>query len=290
MKKIVIIAIFLIPSLVFPEINKLNILKDRKENPTYRAAAARMLAKDKVKEAIPVLLDIIKDLKEETKLRIACAAALGKIGDKEVIPEYLEIIGNGIKDEDEVKVACINAIASLDDKDSLFQLGGLLENFRKDIEGKLANTIIDALLKSKYKKEEDVIMMIGAAITHPKDDVRKRVITILTESNNILFLPMLMISARDKVPEVREAAIKAVAKIGGKMVVPSMIESLTEENHEKAREIIAGILNELEVGRIKPVWIEVLNKIIMEEKNSKIKIKLTKALERISKAQKMETP
>jgi len=86
--------------------------------------------------------------------------------------------------------------------------------------------------------------------------------------------------------EVRMQAIKAVAKIGGKSTVAAMIDSLQEEKgSDEVRDLLADILNKIEIGPLKKVWLEELSKRIEEEKNKKLKMKLEKALERIKKAQ-----
>jgi len=286
-QKIVTFFIFLLifPFLVFCEDRRINQLKDIKESPLLRTALAKMLGKEKVKEASPVMIDILKNIKEDCKLRIACANALGEIGAKEAIPVYLEIIKNESEEEDyDVRTACANQLGNLVDKETLPELESLIRTI-KDFRGDIINGIVDGISKSKYKKDKDVLAVLGLLITHRKSEIRKKVINILTESNDKSALAFLMIAMEDKSPEVRKIAIQSVGKIGGKSAALAMIDALEDEKKDDIRELIADILNKVEIPPMKKVWIETFEKRVEEEKNPQIKMKLKSALERVKKAQ-----
>lgn len=250
MKKIGIffIVLFIFPVLTFSEDSRINQLKDTKESPLLRVAMAKMLGKEKVKEAVPVLVDILKNTEEDYELRVVCANALGEMGAKEAVPVYLEIIRN---------------------------------ETNKD----LVNGIVDVISKSKYKKDKDILSALGLLIRHKKLEIKKKVINILTESNDKSTLTFLMIAMEDKSTEIRKMAIQSVAKIGGKLAALAMIDALEEEKKDEIRDLIADILNKVEIPPMKKVWIESFEKRVEEEKSPKTKAKLKSALERVKKAQ-----
>ncbi|MFH1824643.1 MAG: HEAT repeat domain-containing protein [Candidatus Firestonebacteria bacterium] len=252
MKKIVVffVILFIFPVLIFSEDKRINQLKDTTESPLLRAALAKSLGKENIKEIGPIFLEIICNEKEDYGLRVACA----------------------------------NQIGNFDSKEILFQLKDLIVTL-KDSKGDIINGILDGISKSKYRKDKDILSAVGLFIKDKKSETRKKVIAILTESNDKSAIPFLMMAMEDKAHAIRKMAIQSVAKIGGKLAALAMIDALEEEKQEEIRDLIADILNKIEIPKMKKVWIETFEKRVEEENNPKTKLKLKSALERVKKAQ-----
>jgi len=283
MKKILFWSLLAIsfPALFFcaedPRIVK---LKDRREGIIGRQVLAKMLVKEKSESVGPVLEKIYSDPNEEMKMRVSAAKFIGELPYKDAFAALLDVVKN--KDEDvDLRQASVEAIGAFDDKQSFLELGGF-GNFSN----KLAAVYLDAVEKSRYRRDKDVLLTLGQFLSgslYP--EIKKKAIALLSESNDKRTLTLLMIALQDKTPSVRKDVIKHISRIGGSSAVPLYINRLEEEKRPEIREMFADELLKLPIPKLKKVWIEDLTKRIQQEPLDGTKEKLTQALDRIKKAQ-----
>jgi HEAT repeat protein len=263
-------------------------LKDRRENPFARQAMAKMLVKDKIAGIGPVLEVIIKDTKEDLKMRITAAKYIGELVYKTAAPALMDIIKNR-EEETELRQTCIETLGAFNDKQVLMEVGAYVIEF--DIyTNSLAMSYIQAVEKSKYIKDKDVLIVLWHFLGVPKPDVKIKVVDALSGINDKQIYTILMIALFDKSPMVRKEAIKPISKMGGSNAVALFISMLEEEKKDEIREMYVDELLKLSIPKLKPIWIEELTKRIGEEKKSSTKAKLTEALDRIKKAQSGLSP
>lgn len=86
-KKLLLVLIFLSPHVLFAEFELL-----KSEDPSERSREARRLGNEKVREAVPALIELLKD--EVTGPRINAIVSLGKLGDESVVEPLIDILNN----------------------------------------------------------------------------------------------------------------------------------------------------------------------------------------------------
>ena len=272
---------------------RLETVKDKKNMTSMRVSYLKLLMKDKFEGVCPVAFDILKNRKEDPKLRVICAEAIDAFDYKPAVDDLLRIVMQEGAEEDtgkpedqeedyDVRIACAKALAGFDDKEVVTQLGQVLGKLQ-DARGDVTDAIVDELMKSKFKDDDNVLAGCSLAIKHRKKEIREKVVKVLGAVNDKKALPFLMLGMEDKEPSVRILAIGFVAKLGGKLANVTLIDALEEEKDNKVREEIADELLKIEIGGLRKVWMDKLQSYADKDPSPAVKTKLKKAAERFKK-------
>ncbi|MGM0568409.1 MAG: HEAT repeat domain-containing protein [Elusimicrobiota bacterium] len=135
----------------------------RDENPVVRSSEARRLGSEKVKEAVPELIDALSD--EVPGVRINAIVALGEIEDERAVEPLMDIL-----DEDKLPAARAMAAEAL----SGFEESRVKNNLLKAAENKDENIRISAMKSlGRSGGEDEVDELIRIAGNDPAGPVRE---------------------------------------------------------------------------------------------------------------------
>jgi len=183
-------------------------LKDA--DPTVRSAEARRLGAEKVKEAVPALIEALKD--KVTGVRINAVVSLGKLGDERAIEPLTDILNN-----DRVPAARMKASEAL----AAFNAEGILPELIKTADSKDENVRVSAVRSlGKTGGDAAVEKLIEKSRSDGKWRVRQAAVAGLTDivvkgkvRNKKIEKAVKIAAKKDKNPQVREAAEKALKKM-----------------------------------------------------------------------------
>lgn len=182
----------------------------RDETPVVRSSEARRLGNEKVKEAVPALIDALDD--EVSGVRINAIVALGEIEDERAVKPLMDIL-----DKDELPAARAMAAEAL----GRFKGGRVKNNLLKAAESEDENIRISAVQSlGRAGGEGEIDELIKIAGNDPSWPVREAAAEALGEIalreanakdrvKNILN----SISRRDSSERVKNSAGKAIEKI-----------------------------------------------------------------------------
>ena len=188
---ILIITIMIISQFAFSEDRRIDTVKDRANNSLLRISMIKVLAKDNVKELGPILLGIMEEPKEEVKTKMAAISAIAELKYKKGIPMLVDIYSD-YRHKLDYREACLEALKELiktisNDKDAMLNMGILLRIRETDED--LINAYLDAFEKGQYKKDKDVLAVVSSGIRTKNIEIRKKIISIISESNEQTVLP-----------------------------------------------------------------------------------------------------
>ena len=212
---IAVFTVFLLPTAkaenadLKNNITVFNKLKDA--DPTVRSAEALRLGFEKVKEAVPSLIEALKD--EVTGVRINAVVSLGKLGDSAAVEPLIDILNN-----DKVVAARAMAAEALgnfrDDRaasELLKACDSANDNIRCSAVGAIGNIGNDAAVKKLMNKAENdpdwsvrEAAVLAVSIAAEKGDIREK------EALKVL----KRIIKKEKNKRVQVAAEKALARTG----------------------------------------------------------------------------
>jgi HEAT repeat protein len=208
--------------------------------PLVRAAAGRALGRLGTREAVPDLIRALGDASADVRVVAAAALwrlpdpaatepllehvkdadkavrewsalALGVIGDKRAVPEMVRLLSDS---ERSVRLAAVRSLGRIGDPDGLEPLLRYMKTGKRDREEKEEGVAAIAAFKGDGRSVA-LLSMLESAEGDPEQQVR--VIAALGKVGNAVALPALRKRATSGSAEVRDASIKAIAELSGRM-------------------------------------------------------------------------
>lgn len=193
----------------------------------------------KLYEHLGLLDHYLHDLRHSPRwsLRAGAARRLGEIGSARAVPALLEAMRDPYEDED-VKLACAHALGMIRDPQAIPPLIEALREPDKWVSPRVA----DALIRFGSLVEAPLI----EALRDPDSDhLRAWAASILGEIRSRTAVPSLIRCLWDRAESVRAAAARALARIGDKRAVNSLLEGALRDPSALVRMEAAAALGKV---------------------------------------------
>jgi HEAT repeat protein len=173
----------------------------------------------------------------ESSVRAAAAHALGVLKTKEAVPALTAMLSDAAV---EAAVAAANALAALADPAALDALINVVK--ASATPPPLYDAAANAL--AKIKDPRAVPILVTLLESSPKDSVRWGSADALGELGNraaAAVKPLATVALKDQNPQIREAALAALSKIGDPSALDTLVDALSDKEKRVADQALRSL-------------------------------------------------
>jgi HEAT repeat protein len=200
---------------------------------SVRQAAADALAAQADAAAAPALLKAMNDA--DDSVRAAAAHALGVLKAKEAVPALTAMLSDPAV---EVAVAAANALAGLADPAALDALINVVT--ASATPAPLYDAAANALAKIQDPRAVPILVKL---LESPKDSVRWASADALGGLRVAdAVKPLATVALKDQNPQIREAALAALSKIGAPSALDALVDALSDKEKRVADQALRSLI------------------------------------------------
>jgi HEAT repeat protein len=200
---------------------------------SVRQAAADALAVQADPATAAALLKAMND--PDSSVRIACAHALGVLKAKEAAPALTAMLSDTAV---EAAVAAANALAELADPAALNALIAIVS--ASATPAPLYDAAANALAKIQDPRALPILVKL---LQSPKENVRWAAADALGGLRiGDAVKPLADVALKDQNPQIREAALAALSKIGDKSSLKTLVDALTDKEKRVSDQALRSVL------------------------------------------------
>jgi len=186
--------------------------------------AALALGKMKTERAVSSLVRLLKESRDGV-VRFVAATSLGEIGDRRAVMPLIDTIRDN-ETRATVLTAAATALGKIKDPKAVEPIMKLLWHENPDVRAGMA----DAL---GQLRDQRAVMALIATLGDENPNVRESAAKALGATEDFLAVdPLVMVSKRDRVSDVRWWAVHALGDIGDPRAVGSLVELIEINNPE----------------------------------------------------------
>lgn len=224
-----------------------------------RKEAAYILGENKVREAVPALVDLTED--REDDVRLEAVRALVKINDTRALQAYIRLTRDPLR---AIQKKAIEGIINI----YVVEEGGFVRSLRKvvDFVNPFSDDYNPLVVEPYIPVSQEAIQALAALLSADKKDLRKEAATALGILRAHSALPAIQQAlGREKESEVKVELIRAVYKIGDPAAGTSVLP-LVRDPDRKVRDEAILTVGRLRLAEAVPVLTEIYNSGIEERK------------------------